>query len=251
MTTNDMRLRKSLFMLFIYLLPAFTVLAGYSMYHETLFKKPACLTNCGSSEFAPSKKQNIRNTLDLIDALARYKSELMGNIRNLSNLDLTFLQERLNQFGHSYDAITRYGNGYLHHNWARLNAELNAKINDYMHHQYVNQILAQAIAPLSGGQPIAKKAVNSRDNLATSLLPKSDGLISIALAKDILPPGNNYFVTPSNLNGGAGGSPNNPTNPISTVPLPSAVYFMISGLLLLMALNYKSRVQKSTSLVTL
>lgn len=245
-----MRLRKSMFMLLMYLLPAFTVLAGYSLYHEKLFSKPACLTNCWPLDSSPSKKRNLQSTLDLIDELARYKSELLGRIGNLSNLDLSFLQERLNQFGHQYDAVSRYGSGYLHHSWARLNAEMNAKIDDYLKNQYVNYFLAQAVSPLANLQSSAKNVPSARDNLATSLLPKSDGLIPIALAKDILPPGSNYFVSPSNLNGGAGGAGGggvNPSEPISSVPLPSAAYLMLSGVILLVGFRYKNAVQKSPS----
>jgi hypothetical protein len=238
-----MRLRKYIFMLLMYLLPAFTVLAGYSLYHETLFKKPSCLSNCGNFEPQPNKKRSIQNTLDLIDQLAKYKAELMGNIGDLSNLDLSFLQSRLAQFSNQYDVVSRYGSGFLHHSWARLNTELNAKINDYLSNQYVNYFLAQAISPLANPYLGAKNPTGSRENLARSLLPNSNDLIPMALARDILPPGSNYFVSPSNLNGGAGGSsnPNNPGIPVSTVPLPSAVYFMLSGLLLLVGLRHKNR----------
>jgi hypothetical protein len=237
-----MRLRKTSIAFLIYLVPAMTVLMAYSAYHETLFKKPACTANCEST---PSPAQrDIRKTLDLLDELARHKADLVKSSRSLVDLDFSYLQERLNALASESGLITRYGNGNLHHRWARLNAELNAKISDYLNSSLINDYFSNSLDALTGAMLPSKGTTLSRTNLADSILGNSSSLIGQALASDVLPSPNNYFVNPSNLRGGggAGSNPNNPTlpsNPVSAVPLPGGVYLMMSALFVLAAFRYK------------
>lgn len=229
-----MRLRKLFTGLLIYLAPATTVLVAYSAYHDTLFKQPACTANCGFT--LPAERKDIRRMLDLIDELAQHKADLANNARRIADLDFLSLLVRFNAFGNDYNLISRYGDGNLHHRWARLNAEFNAKISDYLNRYLLSDYFSNDLSALIDLPNQATQAP-----FAASLANGS--LIGQALARDILPAENNYWVTPSNLRmGGAGFDPSNPTSPnlpVSTIPLPGAVYFMMSATLLFAGFRYK------------
>lgn len=244
-----MRLRKPLLQLLVYLLPAMTVLIAYSAYHETLFQKPACRINCENLATESGTQKSIQNTLDLIDELARYKADLMRQAHSLFNSDLAFLQTRLNMLGNDYDSLTRYGDGFLHHSWARLNSEMNAKIQDYLNQSQASYFLGEALQALNNGKKSMANAnkLTQRTNLASSDLPATDGLIPRILTKDFLSPGSNYLVSPSALSTGRGGSGSDPSSPpINSVPLPNGIYLMISALLLYGLFKYKPTLRSPT-----
>jgi len=234
-----MRLRKTILGILLYLVPAMSVLVAYSAYHELLFKRPACRGNCETTATQP---RDIRKTLDLIDELARHKADLLKRGQEIYGFNIGFLQDRLEAMSLDVALANRYGSGQQHQRWARLNAQFHAKISDYLNQALMQDYFGDALLALSDIAKTSRPNVQGRTNLAESVFSDQSSLIGQAIARDFLPGNTGYLVSPANLGaGGVGGGtnspslPNNPTfpgGPVSVIPVPNAVYMMLSAVVL-------------------